>query len=221
MAFPPMSSRVDSHFQLLMEHFDNPDQLQVAINCSEKCAGLLKNPATMPLSEYCPYHPQRRLKVFCRQCETELCIECVSHAHSTHKCTCIGAVTSEETRRLGEAENHLMGLLEETKRALSVVKEMRQRVKHRREYNMERTREVFNALRKVIDDQEEQVIGNIKKGADKREKALKVLLYRIVIWVWFARWTYNCHKYPSSSRGNILIQGVVITFTTRIKILIK
>jgi len=86
-------------------------------------------------------------------------------------------VTSEETRRLGEAENHLMGLLEETKRAVSVVKEMRQRVKCRREHNMEKTREVFNALRKVIDDQEERVIGDIKRGADKREKALKVLLY--------------------------------------------
>jgi len=86
-------------------------------------------------------------------------------------------VTSEETRRLGEAENRIMGLLEETKRAVSVVKEMRQRVKCRRQHNMERTREVFNALKKVIDDQEKRVIGDIKKEADKREKALKVLLY--------------------------------------------
>jgi len=79
-----------------------------------------------------------------------------------------------------------MGLLEETKRAVSVVKEMRERVRYRREHNMERTREVFNALQKAIDDQEEQVIGDITRGADKREKALKVLLYCIVIWVWFA-----------------------------------
>jgi len=186
MAFSPMYSVVKSHFHVLMEHFDNPDQLQVAINCSEECAGLLKNPATTPLPEYCPDHPRRRLDVFCRQCETELCSDCVSHGHSTHKCTHIRAVTSEETRRLEEAENHVTRLLEETKGTVSVVKEMRQRVKYRREHNMERTREVFNALRKTIDDQEEQVIGDIKKGADKREKALKVLLYCITIWVWFA-----------------------------------
>jgi len=185
-----MYSVVKSHFQVLMEHFYNPDQLQDAINRSEECAGLLKNPAATPLSEYCPDHPRRRLHVFCRQCETELCSDCVSHGHSTHKRTGIGAVTSEETRRLGEVENHLMGLLEETKRAVSVVKEMRQCVKYRREYNMERTREVFNALRKAIDDQEEQVIGDIKKEADKREKALKVcIVIRVQSKVRFACWS--------------------------------
>jgi len=143
MAFALLPPVVKSYFQVLMEHFDNPDQLQDAINCSGECANLLKFPAATSLSEYFPEH----------------------------------LLTSEETRRLGEAENHMMGLLEETKRAVSVVKEMRQRVKCRRERNMERTREVFDALRKVIDDQEKRVIRDIKKEADKREKALKVLLY--------------------------------------------
>ena len=177
MAFALLPPVVRSHSQVLMEHFDNPDQLQDAINSSEECADSLKFPATTPLSEYCPDHPRRRLDVFCRQCGIVLCSECVFYSHSIHQCTSIVIVTSEETRKLGEAENHMMGLLEETKTAVSVVKEMRQRVKCRREHNMERTREVFNALRKVIDDQEERVIGDIKRGADKREKALKVLLY--------------------------------------------
>ena len=70
--------------------------------------------------------------------------------------------------------DHMMGLLEETKRAVSAVKEMRQHVRGRKEHNMERTREVFNALRKVIDEQE-KVITDITKGADKRENTLKVL----------------------------------------------
>ena len=165
-----------SKCQVLMEHFDNPDQLQDAINCSEECVALLKYPATMLLSEYCPDHPRRKLDVFCRQCGTELCRDCVSHGHSTHQRTSITSVTDEETRRLGEAVDHMMGLLEETKRAVSVVKEMRQCVRGRKEHNMERTREVFNALRKVIDEQEEQVIADITKGADRRENTLKVLL---------------------------------------------
>ena len=42
---------------------------------------------------------------------------------------------------------------------------------------MERTKEVFNALQNVIDEQEERVIGDIKKEAGKRDEALKVLLY--------------------------------------------
>ena len=164
-----------SKCQVLMEHFDNPDQLQDAINCSEECVALLKYPAATPVSEYCPVHLRRELYYVCIQCGTDLCSHCCSSGHSTHRYTTITSVTNEETRRLGEAVDHMTGLLEETKRAVSVVKEMRQRVRGRKEHNMERTREMFNALRKVIDKQEEQVIADITEGADKRENALKVL----------------------------------------------
>jgi len=172
---PPVPSKLMSHFQVFMEHFDNPDQLQDAVNCSEECATLLNYPSGTPLSaEYCLDHPRRKLDVFCKQCGTELCSDCVSHGHSTHQHTDIATVTGEETRRLGEATDHIMGLLEETKRAVSVVKETRQHVRNRKERNLERTREVFNVLRKVIDEREEQVIAEVKKGAEKREDTLKV-----------------------------------------------
>jgi len=174
---PQMPSEVKSHFQVLMEHFDDPDQLQDAVNCSEECAALVKCPAPTPLSEYCHDHPRRPLDVFCTQCGTETCSDCVSRGHLTHQHARIAAVTSEEIRRLGEATDHMTSLLEETKRAMSVVKETRQRARNRKEQNMERTREVFNALRKVIDEREEQVIAHIKKEADKRENTLKVLYY--------------------------------------------
>ncbi|XP_065894923.1 E3 ubiquitin-protein ligase TRIM71-like [Dysidea avara] len=185
--------------QVLMEHFDNLDQLQDAINCSEECAALLKYPATTPISKYCADHPRRKLDVFCRQCGTELCRDCVSHGHSTHQRTSITSVTDEETRRLGEAVGHMTGLLEETKRAVSVVKEMRQRVRSRKEYNMERTREVFNALRKVIDEREEQVITDVTKGADKRENTLKLQLERLLL-----LWTQlqNCLELLKKTREN-------------------
>ncbi|XP_065894880.1 tripartite motif-containing protein 2-like [Dysidea avara] len=185
--------------QVLMEHFDNPDQLQDAINCSEECAALLQYPSTTPVSKYCPDHPRRKLDVFCRQCGTELCRDCVSHGHSTHQRTSITSVTDEETRRLGEAMGHMTDLLEETKRAVSVVKEMRQRVRSRKEHNMERTREVFNALRKIIDEREEQVITDITKGADKRENTLKLQLERLLL-----LWTQlqNCLELLKKTREN-------------------
>ena len=164
-----------SHFQVLMEHFDDPDKLQSAISFSEECAALSQYPAAMLLYEYCPDHPLRKLDAFCRQCGTELCSDCVSHGHSTHQLTQIATVTGEEIRRLGETTDYMIGLLEEIKQAVSVVKEMRQRVRSRKEHNMETTKEVFNALRKLINEREEQVIAEIKEGADKREKALKVL----------------------------------------------
>ena len=43
--------------QVLMEHFDDAEQLQDAVNCSEECAALVKyRPAPKPLSEYYYYY---------------------------------------------------------------------------------------------------------------------------------------------------------------------
>ena len=122
MASALVSAAVKSQFLVFMEHFRDQEQLQDAINCSEECNALLESP---PISKYSTDHLPRKL--------------------------------DEEARRpdnlwLGESADHVTGLLEETKRAVSVVKEMRQRVRSRKEHNMEKTREVFNALRKVIDE---------------------------------------------------------------------
>jgi len=149
--FPPLLFVASSPFQVLMEHFDDPARLQDAVNCSEDCTTLLKYLATPPLSEHFPVHP----------------------LDDTWNAT----VMDEETRRLEEATDHVMGLLEETKRAVYVVKEMRQRVENKKKQNMEKTREIFNTLRKVIDQREEQVIADIQEDTDKRDKALKVLLH--------------------------------------------
>ena len=56
---------------------------------------------------------------------------------------------------------------------------------------MKRTREMFNALRKVIDRQEEQAIADIKKEADKRENTLK-LLYFIKVYLFVVLVMYSC-----------------------------
>ena len=65
-------------------------------------------------------------------------------------------------------------LLEEMKQAISGVKEMKQRVRKRKDNNINMTREVFATLRKAIDEREEQTIGDIKEAAYEREKALEV-----------------------------------------------
>ena len=147
MAFALVSTAVKSQFLVLMEHFRDQEQLQDAINCSEECNALLESPPIPPLSEYSTDHPRRKLDDYTRQ---------------------------QADLWLGVGADHVTGLLEETKRAVSVVKEMRQRVRSRKEHSMEKTREVFNALRKVIDEREEQVITDIKKEARKKENALKV-----------------------------------------------
>ena len=157
-----------------MEYFRG-QQLEDAINCSQKFTALLKNDITgTPLSEFCSVHPQLKLDMHCKQCGVDVCRECTTTGHRRHEYTTSSDKIHEETRKLGEASDSVVGLLEEMKRAISGVKEMKQRVRNRKDNNINVTREVFATLRKAIDEREEQTIDDIKEAAYKREKALEV-----------------------------------------------
>ena len=157
-----------------MEYFRG-QQLEEAINCSQKFTALLKKDVSdTPLSECCSVHPQMKLDLYCKQCGVEVCKECTTTRHRRHEYTASSDKIHEETRRLGETTEGVVELVEEMKRAISGVKEMKQRVRKRKDNNINMTREVFATLRKAIDEREEQTIGDIKESAYKREKALEV-----------------------------------------------
>ena len=162
-SFPLPSANLSSNL-VSMEYFRG-QQLEDAIKCSQKFSALLENDSNnTPLSECCSVHPQMRLELYCKQCGVDVCRECITTRHRIH----------EETRRLGETTESVVELLEEMKRGISGVKEMKQRVRKRKDDNINMTREVFATLRKAIDEREEQTIGDIKEAAYKREKALEV-----------------------------------------------
>ena len=79
-----------------------------------------------------------------------------------------------EARRLGEVTDSVVELLKEMKQVISGVKEMKQRVRNRKDNNISVTREMFITLRKAIDEREEQTIADIKEEAYRRERALEV-----------------------------------------------
>ena len=148
--------RMEPQFHLLLEHFETPQQLLDAVTCCEDCVVLMKQLATSR-----PRYSNAELNA--------------SDSHSeVHELVDPVVVTSGETKRLRESVNSITILLEETKHAVSVVKETRQSVKSRKEHNVERTKEAFNTLRNVIDEREEQIRTDIVTAADKRERALKV-----------------------------------------------
>ena len=159
-----------------MEHFRG-HKLEDAVNCSQKFASLRplkEDTAAMPFSEYCSVHPQLKLSLFCKQCEVEICRECTTTRHSRHEYTASSDKIHEETRGLGEATDSVVEVLGEMKQAISGVKEMKQRVRNRKDNNINVTRDVFATLRKAIDEREEQTIADIEEEAYKREKALEV-----------------------------------------------
>ena len=176
-----------------MEYFRG-QQLQDAVNCSQKFATfrpLKEDDVATPLSEYCFDHPQMKLDLFCKQCGVDVCRECTTTRHRRHEYTASSDKIHEETRRLGGATDSMVELLEEMKRAISGVKEMKQRVRNRKDNNINVTREVFATLRKAIDKREEQTITDIEEEAYKRERALEVII---------ASYTSAYIVYLSSSR---------------------
>ena len=159
-----------------MEHLRG-QQLEDVVNCSQKFASLRplkENIVATPFSEYCSDHPQLKLRLFCKQCGVNICRGCTITRHRRHECTASSDKIYDETLRLGVATDSMVELLEEMKRAISGVKEMKQRVRNRKDNNINVTREVFATLRKAIDEREEETIADIKEGAYKKEKALEV-----------------------------------------------
>ena len=156
-----------------MEYFRG-QQLEDAINCSQKFTSLLKNNTGTPLSEFCSVHPQLKLDMHCKQSGVDVCRECTTTEHRRHEYTTPSDKIHEEKRRLEEATDSVVELLEEMKKAISTVKEMKQRVRNKKDNNINVTREVFATLRKAIDEREEQTIDDIKEAAYEREKALEV-----------------------------------------------
>ena len=177
-SFPLLPSANFSSNLVSMEYFRD-QQLEDAIKYSQKFTTLLENDSSNTLlSECCSVHPQMKLDLYCKQCGVDVCRECTTsttrHGRQEHMHTASSDKIHEETRRLGETTESVVELLEEMKRAISGVKEMKQRVRKRKDSNINMTREVFATLRKAIDEREEQTIGDIKEAAYKREKALEV-----------------------------------------------
>ena len=73
----------------------------------------------------------------------------------------------KETQRVEIMADNIAKLLEEMKQEISGVKKMKQSVRNRKNKNIDITRAVFATLRKAIDEQEEQIITDIKIEGNK------------------------------------------------------
>lgn len=152
------------------------NQLKDAIECSHKVDALIKNdPCITSHSEYCSIHVQRSRDLFCKQCKVEICGDCVSATHKGHEYTTSVDACDDEIWRLEEAGDGVVDLLEEVKRAISGVQEMKRRIRNKKDNDVNMTKEVFSYLRKAIDEREEQTIADIKEEASKKEKNLEVV----------------------------------------------
>ena len=174
-----LSSAAFSGNFVAMDYFRG-QQLEDAINCSQEFTALLEKDITSditdtPFSECCAVHPHMKLDLYCKQCGVDVCRECTgTTTHRVHEYIASSDKIHKETQRLGEKTESMVEQLEEMKRAISSVKEMKQRVRKRKDGNINLTREVFATLRKAIDKKEKQTIDHIKEAAHKREKALEV-----------------------------------------------
>lgn len=82
----------------------------------------------------------------------------------------------EEIHRIGQLAGNVSELSKELKREISTLKEIKQKVRNRKNENVDVTKEIFASLRKALDEREEQIISDIKTQGERRENILEVYI---------------------------------------------
>lgn len=82
----------------------------------------------------------------------------------------------EEIHRIGQLAGNVLELSKELKREISTLKEIKQKVRNRKNENVDVTKEIFASLRKALDEREEQIIRDIKTEGERRENILEVYI---------------------------------------------
>jgi len=161
-------------FQVAMEHFVDPSQLQGAVVCSDDCAAIVQRNTVKTAVSYESSASQGWSS------KQDLTVVNVNreqgHVYTTNP---EPPWPIEEGESLGEVSSNIAKLLEETKQALYRTKEIKNSVLSNRDATMERTKKLFNAFRRKINEREQQILEEIKQAADKKERAIKVTSYKI------------------------------------------
>ena len=77
----------------------------------------------------CPRHPQELLKLFCEDCETLVCQDCVLVRHKTHNYNFVDDIIEEEKASLQDVTlEELQAILNSTQEAIAGVEQMQAEV---------------------------------------------------------------------------------------------
>jgi len=186
MAYP--SIQLDSHFnssvftfQVAMEHFEEPKRLQGAMECSDDCAAIFQDSVRTTQSQPLTVSPAVEDLSLTQNVTDAPNPSTNGKQDHVHAITVLPALFSaEEGESLGEFEDNIAEFLEETKQAVHRTKKIKNSVMSNKETTMERTRKLFDTFRNRINEKEQQVLEDIKRAADNKEKAIKVKCFLFV-----------------------------------------
>ena len=131
------------------------------------------NSAFLTFMGHCKDSEQLKETISCSQDCTNL-KQLLSEDHVDSSGTSEPLLIQEETHRIGGLASHVSDMSEEVKREVSILKEIKQNVRNRKNENVDATREIFASLRKAIDEREVKIITDIKAEGERREKVLEV-----------------------------------------------
>ena len=134
----------------------------------------LGNSAFLTFMGQCKDSEQLKETIACSQDCTALKQLLWSEDHSDSSASSEPFLIQEEIHRIGQLASNVSELSKELKREISTLKEIRQKVRNRKNENIDVTKEIFASLRKALDEREEQIITDIKAEAERRENNLEV-----------------------------------------------
>ena len=134
-----------------------------------------KVPSILPEKvEMCPTHPTKPLELYCKCEEVLICRDCIIRKHKDHDYDVISDVVDGEKKILREALPGIQQLVDEVKNAVTRVKGQRNDVKSRKEENLNKLDNAFNALHAALDERKKQLREKVTKDSKEKDKGLQV-----------------------------------------------
>lgn len=119
----------------------------------------------------CKIHKER-VKIYCFDCKTLICRDCIVFDHKDHKCDFVKTATPVVKKELQKGLASLRDIHTTIRDAAGCVKESKDKIGKRKEMITASVRQSFDMLHKVLNQCEEDLMARVSTAVDKEVKWL-------------------------------------------------
>ena len=119
----------------------------------------------------CKIHKER-VKIYCFDCKTLICRDCIVFDHKDHKCDFVKTATPVVKKELQKGLASQRDIHTTIRDAAGCVKESKDKIGKRKEMIVASVRQSFEMLHKVLNQCEEDLMARVSTAVDKEVKRL-------------------------------------------------
>ena len=136
--------------------------------------------------EYCEQHADEALKLYCFDCNSDICVLCFALAHSQHRCDDVKTVaerfrqqidqdTERVFSRFGEIRDAVKQLYDEQTRYAAEIQEMERAIRHQGKVIKQFVDRQVNGLLQRVEARKNETLTNIRQQKERLELSLAAM----------------------------------------------